>query len=131
MTYRRSTGTRNTVVAAEGAILNSGSIQIRTTAQPTNVADAAGGTLLGTLGFSASAFGSPSTGVATAAAISSDTSADASGTAGHARLLDNGAAIHSDASCGMGSGDFNFDNNVVVIGGVLAISSLTITAPIS
>jgi len=118
------------VADAEGDLLNGGTIQIRTTAQPTNVGDAAGGTLLGTLGFSATAFGVPSTGVVTAGAISSDTNADASGTAGHARLLDSGAAIHSDATCGQGSGDFNFDNNVIVAGGTIAVSSLTLTAPI-
>lgn len=130
MAYRRSTATRNAVADAEGDLLNGGTIQIRTTAQPTNVGDAAGGTLLGTLGFSATAFGVPSTGVVTAGAISSDTNADASGTAGHARLLDSGAAIHSDATCGQGSGDFNFDNNVIVAGGTIAVSSLTLTAPI-
>lgn len=130
MTYRRSTATRNAVANAEGDLLDGGSIQIRTGAQPTNVGDAAGGTLLGTLTFSGTAFGAPSTGVVTAAAIGSDTSADNSGTAGHARLLDSGAAIHSDASCGQGSGDFNFDNNVIVAGGTIACSSLTLTTPI-
>jgi hypothetical protein len=130
MTYRRATATRNAVADTEGDLLNGGSIQIRTGAQPTNVGDAAGGTLLGTLTFSATAFGSPSTGVVTAASITSDTNADNSGTAGHARLLDSGAAIHSDATCGQGSGDFNFDNNVIVAGGTIAVSSLTLTAPI-
>jgi len=130
MAYRRATATRNAVADTEGDLLNSGTIQIRTGAQPTNVGDAAQGTLLGTLGFSATAFGAPATGVVTAAAISSDTNADNSGTAGHARLLDSGAAIHSDATCGQGSGDFNFDNNVIVAGGTIAVSSLTLTAPI-
>ncbi len=130
MTYRRSTATRNAVADAEGDLLNSGSIQIRTGPQPTNVGDAAQGTLLGTLLFSATAFGAPATGVVTAAAITSDVNADNSGTAQHARLLDSGAAIHSDASCGQGSGDFNFDNAVIVAGGTIAVSSLTLTAPI-
>lgn len=130
MAYRRATATRNAVVDTEGDLLNGGSIQIRTGSQPTNVGDAAQGTLLGTLTFSATAFGAPSTGVVTAGAITSDTNADNSGTAGHARLLDSGAAIHSDATCGQGSGDFNFDNNVIVAGGTIAASSLTLTAPI-
>lgn len=130
MTYRRATATRDAVANTEGDLLNTGTIQIRTGAQPTNVADAAAGTLLGTLTFSATAFGAPSTGVVTAAAITSDTNADASGTAGHARLLDSVAAIHSDATCAQGSGDFNFDNSVIVAGGTIAVSSLTLTAPI-
>lgn len=130
MAYRRATATRNSVADTEGDLLNSGTIQIRTGAQPTNVDDAAGGTLLGTLTFSATAFGAPSTGVVTAATITSDTSADNSGTAGHARLLTSAPAIHSDATCGQGSGDFNWNNNVIVAGGTLAVSSLTLTAPI-
>jgi len=130
MTYRRATATRNAVADAEGDLLDGGSAQFRTGAQPTNVDDAAGGTLLGTVSFSPTAFGAPSTGVVTAAAITSDTNADASGTAGHARLLTSGAAIHSDASCGQGSGDFNFDNAVIVAGGTIACSSLTLTAAI-
>ena len=128
MTYRRATATRDSVADVEGDLLNSGTIQIRTGAQPATPNTAASGTLLGTLGFSATAFGAPSTGVVTAAAISSDTSADASGTVGHARLLDSGAAIHSDALCAQGSGDFNFDNGTIVAGGIIAVSSLTLTA---
>ena len=130
MTYRRATATRNAVADAEGALLNGGTIQFRTGAQPTNVGDAAGGTLLGTVGFSNPAFGSASNGVATANSISSDTSADNSGTVDHARLLTSGAAIHSDASCGTASEDFVFDNDVIVAGGTIAVSSLTLTAPV-
>ncbi len=128
-TYRRAQGTRTTVVNTEGALFNGGSIQIRTTGQPTAPDDPAAGTLLGTLTFTAIAFATGSIGVATAHAISSDTSADASGTAAHARLLSSGAAIVADCSCGQGSGDINFDNNVIVAGGTIAITSATLTAP--
>jgi hypothetical protein len=77
------------------------------------------------------AFGPPATGVITAAGISSDLSADASGTCQHARLLDSATGIHSDASCGIGAGfDFNFDNNIIVAGGTIAVNSLNITQPI-
>lgn len=129
MTYRRATATRSAVADAEGDMLNGGTIQIRTGSQPATPDTAASGTLLGTLTFNATAFGAPSSGVVTAASITSDTSADNSGTAGHARLLTSGAAIHSDASCGQGTGDFNFDNNIIVAGGTIAVSSLTLTAP--
>jgi hypothetical protein len=111
-------------------LLDSGTIQIRTGAQPTNVGDAAQGTLLGTLTFGATAFGAASSGAATANAITSDTSADNSGTAAHARILTSGAAIHSDCTCGQGSGDIDFDNAVVVAGGTIAISSMTWNQPI-
>lgn len=135
MTYRLSTDTRNkacdAIVDDLDAGAGAGTIAIRTGAQPTNVGDADSGTLLGTLTFSDPAFGAAATGVATASAITSDSNADASGTAGHARLKDSDGNIHSDCTCGQGSGDINFDNNVIVAGGTIAITSMTITVPIS
>lgn len=128
--YRRAVATRNLVADYEGDALNSGSIQLRSSAQPTNVDDAAVGTLLATLLYAATAFGAPSSGVATAAAITSDTNVDNSGTVDHARQLDSGAAIHSDADCGTATESFVFDNDVFVAGGTAAASSLTLTAAI-
>lgn len=134
MTYRLATDTRNkgcdAIVDDIDAGSGAGTIAIRTGAQPTNVGDADSGTLLGTLTFSDPAFGAASSGTATASAITSDTSADNSGTAGHFRIKDSDANIHSDGTCGQGSGDLDFDNNVIVAGGTIAISSLTITQPI-
>lgn len=117
----------NLIDAGAGA----GTIQIRTGAQPTNVADAASGTLLGTLTFSDPAFGAASNGVATASAITSDTTADASGEVGYARILDSNGTIVADCTCAQGSGDINFNEGTVVAGGTLAISSMTVTVPIS
>jgi hypothetical protein len=133
MAYRLSTAARNAACDAVVDLLDPsgpGTIRIRTGTQPTNVGDADTGTLLGTLTFSATAFGSASTGVATANTITSDTSADNSGTAGHFRMYMN-SGIHSDGTCGQGSGDLSFDNSTIVAGGVIAISSMTITVPIS
>jgi hypothetical protein len=134
MAYRLATDTRNkaadAIVDDLDAGAGAGTIAIRTGAQPTNVGDADTGTLLGTLTFSDPAFGAAATGTATASAITSDTNADASGTAGHARLKDSDGNIHSDMTCGLGSGDLSFDNNVIVAGGTIAISSLTVTVPI-
>ncbi|HVE25810.1 MAG TPA: hypothetical protein VNC22_10410 [Sporichthya sp.] len=107
-----------------------GKIKIYTSTQPASVGGSYG-TLLGTLTFSDPAFGNASTGVATASSITSDTSADASGTAGTAALLDSDDTVLADATCGQGSGDFNFDNNVIVAGGTIAVSSMTVTVPIS
>lgn len=134
MAYRLSTNTRNKACDAIVDEIDAGSgagiIAVRTGAQPTNVGDADTGTLLGTLTFSDPAFGAASTGVATASAITSDTSADNSGTAGHFRVKDSNAAIHSDGTCGQGTGDLSFDNSTIVSGGVIAISSFTVTVPI-
>lgn len=134
MTYRLSTAARNSacdglvdLIDAGGA----GTIRIRTSTQPTNVGDADTGTLLGTCTFNATAFGAAASGASTANAIVSDTNADASGTAGHFRIYTGAGNIHSDGTCGQGSGDLSFDNNVIVAGGTIAISSAQVTVPIS
>lgn len=115
--------------------LDAGTIAIRTGPPPTNVADASSGTLLGTLSFAATAFGAALSGVATAAAITSDTDADASGDAGHFRLYPNGAgdtAADAQGTAGEAADtpDLTFDNKTVVAGGTIAISSMTYTVPI-
>jgi hypothetical protein len=111
-----------------------GRMEHRTGAQPTNVNDASSGTLLGTNLFSNPAFGAASTGTATANAISSDTNADASGTAGYFRVYtgaggDTAALFQGNTSTS--GADLNFDNNVIVAGGTIAISSMTVTVPTS
>lgn len=132
MAYRRHTNTRNSVADAEGDLLNSGTIEIWTGPQVTAVGDTEVGTKLGTLTFAATAFGTPGTptGGVTAGTITSDTDADDNGTAGHAVLKTSTPTVHSDATCGQGTGDFNFDNNIIVAGGTIAVSSLTLTSAI-
>jgi len=111
-----------------------GRIEHRVGSQPTNVNDASSGTLLGTQLFSNPAFGAASTGVATASAIANDSSADASGTAGYFRIYTGAGgdtAALAQGNTSTSGADLNFDNNVIVAGGVIAISAFTITVPIS
>lgn len=111
-----------------------GRLEHRTGSQPTNVGDASSGTLLGTNLFSNPAFGAASSGTATANAITSDTNADASGTAGYFRIYTGAGADTAALSQGNTStsgADLNFDNNVIVAGGTIAISSMTVTVPVS
>ena len=135
MAFRLATSARN--AAANGVVdlldagAGAGTMGIRDAVQPTNVGDADPGNLLGTLPLSDPAFGNAATGVATANAITSDTSADASGTARCFRWKDSDGNIVADGDCGQGSGTLNFDNTTIVAGGVIACSSFTVTAPIS
>jgi len=132
--FRLGTAARDAAVDAVTLLINAGTppglCRIRTTAQPTNVGDAEAGVLLATCPFSADAFGNSSSGTATAAAITSDSSADASGTAGHFRVLNAAGTPIADGTCGTSGADMNFDNNVIVAGGTVAISGFTITQPI-
>jgi hypothetical protein len=107
-----------------------GTIEIRTGAPPTNVADADSGTLLATLTMTDPAFGSSATGTATANSITSDTNVDASGTAGHFRIKDSNAVSLFQGTCGTSGADLNFNTVTFVAGGTCAISSLTMTQPV-
>jgi hypothetical protein len=125
----------NAAVDRVDAGTGAGTIAIRVGAPPTNVSDASSGTLLGTLTFSGTAFGNSSTGVATAAAITSDTNADDSGDAGYFRVYqgaagDTAAEWQGTAGESGDTPDMTFDNKSIVAGGTIAISSFTLTVPI-
>ncbi len=134
MAFRLGTTMRNNATNAVVDTIDQGAgpgcTKIYTGSQPGSVGGTYG-TLLGTLPFSDPAFGNSASGVATASAITSDTSADASGTAATFTIEDSDANVLADGTCGLGSGDLSFDNNVIVAGGVIAISSMTVTTPIS
>ena len=133
--FKLGTTARNAACDALVDRLDSGTIAIRTGAPETNVSDASSGTLLGTCTFAATAFGAASGGVGTAASITSDSSADASGDAGHFRCYPNGAgdtAADWQGTAGESGDtpDMEFDNKSIVAGGTIAISSFTLTVPI-
>lgn len=127
-------GACNGIVDAIDGGTPPGRLEHRVGAQPTNVGDASSGALLGTNLYSNPAYGGSSTGVATANAITNDSSADASGTAGYFRNYTGAGgdtAALSQGNTDTSGADLNFDNNVFVAGGVIAISSFTTTVPIS
>lgn len=126
MATRISTGARDAAAAAIGALLNGGTVELRTGSQPATPGTAATGTLLATLSLSATAFGSPSTGTITANAITQDASADASGTAGWFRGLSSGGTAVIDGAVGT---EMTLNNTSIVAGGTVSVSSWTITMP--
>lgn len=85
--------------------------------------------LLATLTFSDPAFGAASNGVATAAAITEDAAADATGTATWARWADSTGATVMDCTVGTSGEDINFNTNSFVAGATVNITSLTYTQP--
>jgi hypothetical protein len=94
------------------------------------VLQTSGGTAVATLTFSNPAFGSASSGVATASAITQDSSA-AGGTAAKAELRQGGATpvVLCSVSATGGGGDIQLNNATITAGQTVSITSLTYTAP--
>lgn len=97
----------------------SGDLQVHT---------AAFATLLGTLLFSATAFGAAASGVATANSITSAT-AVATGTASRMRCRDRDNSTCWDGTVSTSSADYNLNSVAVTSGDTIACSSFTFTVP--
>ena len=109
-----------------------GTIKIYDGTQPaTGGGGLSGNTLLATLTFSVTAFGAAAAGVATAAAITDDTSADATGTATWARLADSAGTTIFDCDVGTSGATLNLNTTSIVAGGVVSCSAFTVTMPAS
>lgn len=113
-----------------------GTIKFYTASQAATADTALGAqTLLATLTYSATAYGAASNAdptVATAAAITSDSSADATGSVVWARHASGGATTIFDCSAGISSGTFDieFNTDAFVTGATIAVSALTVTLPL-
>lgn len=135
MATRIATSARNAAADAVVDLLDAGSgagyIEIRTGTQPATPATTASGTLLATLTLSDPAFGAASSGTATASAITGDSSADATGTAGWFRAYDSTSAAVIDGSVTAtgGGGDMTLSSTSIVAGGTVDITSWTVTMP--
>lgn len=117
--------------------LNSGYLRIYNGTRPAT-ADAAlsGNTLLAELRFGVTAFGSMTSGVATANAITQDSSADAAGNPTFARLFESdGTTVFADVSVGKTGGPEELlistvdgsNNPYIAAGAQVPVSSMTIT----
>jgi hypothetical protein len=132
MPINYSTAVRNAKLdAVETAIGTSAILRIRTGSKPATCASADTGTVLATMNL-------PSDWMAAAASSSkaksgtwSDTSADATGTAGHFRIYDStGATCHIQGSVTAtgGGGDMTLDTTSITSGGVVSVSTFTLNA---
>jgi hypothetical protein len=130
LTNAAASAAADAVVDRIDAGAGAGTIKIYTGTIPTDADTAVGAqTLLATLTFSDPAFGAASNGVATASAITSDTSADATGTAAWARVADSNAVTQFDVTVGTSGDDINFNTVSFVSGATVAITALTFTQP--
>jgi hypothetical protein len=136
---RDSINTSNLAVNARTARLNSGYIRIYSGTRPAGPDTALSNTLLAELTFGVTAFGAASNRIATANAITSDSSADAAGIPTFARLFEsNGTTVVVDISVGKTGGAEELlitttdggGNPYIAAGSTVSISSLTLTQPI-
>ena len=115
---------------------NAALLRIYTGSAPTNVDAAASGTLLGTLVLSDPAFGAAAdqnpSAQAAASAVTSDTSADATGVAGYYRVWTSNdgstplnAVMQGSAGEAADTTNMTLDDKNIVIGGTIAVSAFT------
>jgi hypothetical protein len=135
-----STGARNHIVnslvnGANGVSFDSGVLEIRT-GSPPGPDNADSGTLLASISLPADAFDAASGGQSLKLGTWQDSSADASGTAGHFRMKRSGdsggastTAIRIEGTVGQGSGDLSLDNTNIATGQRVTIDSFSISMP--
>lgn len=110
-------------------------IDIRSGGQPADPDTGATGTLLATLTFSDPAFGAATDGnpggLLTASAITSDTSADATASAGYFRMRATGTGADdvADGEVGTSGADLNMNTIAITAGSTVSITSMTVTMP--
>jgi hypothetical protein len=121
---------RNAALDALGPLANTGYLRIYSGSQPATPETAASGVLLAELRLNATAFGAAAAGVITAGAITSDSAADATGTAGYYRVLkSDGTTALWDGSVSTSGADLNLNSVAIQSGATVSISSLTYTLP--
>lgn len=131
--HKESYATCNAKADAHGDLLDSGYIRIYSVGSgvPTNADDAiTDQTLLAELTFAATAFGASSNGVITAATITADSDANATGTASFGRTYKtDGTTCVDQGLCGTSASDYVLNSLDIQSGGTVSCSSLTRTQP--
>ena len=120
----------NAEADAVADLLDDGYLRIYDGSQPANADTAVSGqTLLAELRFGNPAFGSASTGVVTANAITQDSSANNTGTASWFRALkSDGTTVLFDGSVGTSGCNLNLNTTSIVSGAPVSVTALTFTA---
>ena len=126
-TTRISNAAATAEATAFAALLNGGTLEIRSGSQPATADTADAGTLLAVLTFANPAAASVTNGVVTFDTITADTSANASGTAGYFRAKTSGGAAVWDGSIGTSGATLNINSTGISAGAEVAVTSLTYT----
>lgn len=127
---KRSNLAATTEADAVCALLNTGYLRIFDGTQAATADTAVGAqVLLAELRFGATAFGGATNGVATANAITSDTAANATGTASWFRALkSDGTSVVFDGSVGTSGADLNLNSTAIQVNAQVDCTAFTYTA---
>jgi hypothetical protein len=132
MAIQLSTAVQNAILnTIESTIGTSAVLKIRSGAMPANVAAADAGTVLATLSLPSDWLANAASGSKAKAGTWQDTSADASGTAGHFRLYaSNGTTCHMQGTVtATGNGGDLTLNSITITGGqTISITGFTLNA---
>lgn len=132
MAFQFSTTARNAALdAIETAIGTSAVLKIRSGSVPADCGTADAGTVLATLTLPSDWLAAASGGSKSKSGTWEDTSADATGTAGHFRIYaSDGTTVHMQGTITAtgGGGDMTLDNTSIASGQQVTITSFTISA---
>jgi hypothetical protein len=132
MAFQFSTTARNAALdAIETAIGTSAVLKIRTGTVPADCGTADAGSVLATLTLPSDWLAAASSGSKSKSGTWEDTSADATGTAGHFRIYaSDGTTVHMQGTITAtgGGGDMTLDNTSIASGQQVTITSFTLTA---
>ena len=122
---------RNAGIDAAAATVNGGKLRIYDGTQPTDADTALGAQVLGAdLALNATEFAAAASGSASANAISSDTSADATITAAWHSLLNSSNVRKFDGSVGTGTHNLVVNSTAIASGATVSCSSYTLSQPV-
>lgn len=126
---KQTNAAANAAADAVCALANSGLLRIYDGTQPATADTAVSTqTLLAELTLNSTAFGAAVAGVATANSITSDSTADASGTATWFRVVkSDGTTVLWDGSVGTSGCDLNLNTAAIEAGAIVAVTALTYT----
>jgi hypothetical protein len=129
MAITLSEATRNARLdAIETAIGTSAVLKIRSGAPPSTVATASSGTVLATLSLPSDWMAAASGGSKAKLGTWEDTSADASGTAGHFEITaSNGTTVHMRGTAGTSGADMILDSTSFTAGQAFTVTAFSLT----
>lgn len=115
----------NTLLDGVDATFNSGTLEIRTGAPP-GAGNTATGTVLASITLPADAFAAASSRTKAKAGTWEDASANASGDAGHFRMIGGSNILEGTVTATGGGGDMELSTIALVAGGTVTITAFTL-----